>query len=102
MSLNDEQANSRQLGQRLEALHEAEQHARVSEAQLAERSVLAERLTEQLSTATAQAERFSQQVRELELSLAATQAKMEVQQALNDELRSYLKQQNRTEKAEGK
>jgi hypothetical protein len=36
------------------------------------------------------------------LSLASTQARMEAQQALNEELRSYLKQQNRTEKDEGK
>ncbi|MFC7518596.1 DNA-binding protein [Herbaspirillum sp. GCM10030257] len=97
-SLHDEQANSRQLVQRLDALKEAEQHARVLEVQLAEKTVLSERLTEQLAAATAQTEGFSRQVRELELSLATTQAKLEAQQTLNEELRSYLKHQNCTEK----
>ncbi|WP_194725092.1 hypothetical protein [Noviherbaspirillum malthae] len=59
-------------------------------------------LAEQLATSTAHAEGFSQQVRELELLLATTKAKMEAQQTMNEELRSYLKQQNRTEKDEGK
>jgi chromosome segregation ATPase len=102
-SLHDEQANSRQLAQRLEALQDAEQRARVLEVQLTEKTVLSDRLTEQLAIATAQAGEFSQQIRELELSLATIQAKLEAQQALNDELRSYLKQQqNRIEKDEGK
>ncbi|WP_151639304.1 DNA-binding protein [Noviherbaspirillum aerium] len=102
-SLHDEQTNSRQLAQRLESLQDAEQRARVLEVQLAEKTVLSDRLTEQLAAAAAQAEAFSRQVRELELSLATTQARMEAQQALNEELRSYLKQQQkRTEKDEGK
>jgi chromosome segregation ATPase len=101
-SLHDEQTNSRQLAQRLESLQDAEQRARVLEVQLAEKTVLSDRLAEQLAAVTAQAEGFSRQVRELELSLATTQARMEAQQALNEELRSYLKQQNRTEKDEGK
>jgi chromosome segregation ATPase len=101
-SLHDEQANSRQLAQRMESLQDTEQRARVLEVQLAEKTVLSDRLTEQLAAATVQVAAFSRQVRELELSLATTQARMEAQQALNEELRSYLKQQNRTEKDEGK
>jgi HD-GYP domain-containing protein (c-di-GMP phosphodiesterase class II) len=101
-SLHDEQAHSRQLAQRMESLQDAEQRAWVLEVQLAEKTVLSDRLTEQLARETAQAEAFSRQVRDRELSLASTQARMEAQQALNEELRSYLKQQNRTEKDEGK
>jgi hypothetical protein len=74
----------------------------VLEVQLAEKIVLSDRLTEQSATATAQAEAVSRQVRDLELPLATTHARMEAQQVLNEELRSYLKQQNRIEKDEGK
>jgi len=92
-SLHDEQANGRQVAQRLEALQEAQQRGRLIEVQLAEKTVLSERLTEQLAAARAQAEGYARQIRELELSLASTQARTEVQQTLNEELRNYLKHQ---------
>jgi chromosome segregation ATPase len=101
-ALHDEQANNRVLVQKLEALQGAEHRAQMVQVQFAEKTALSERLIEQLATATAQAESFSRQVRELELSLATAQAKIEAQQTFNGELRSYLKHQSRSEKDESK
>jgi chromosome segregation ATPase len=95
-ALHDEQANNRQLVQRLETLQEAEHHAQVIQVQLVEKTALSERLIEQLNAAKAEREGFSRQVRELELSLAATQAKLEAHQALTSQLRKYPKREDQT------
>lgn len=89
-ALHEEQTIANQLRQRLETLTEAEQRARVLEVQLTDKTVQSERLAEQLKTVTEQAAGYSRQVRELELSLATVQARLDAQQTIADELRSFL------------
>ena len=92
-SLHDEQAQNRELVPKLQTLQDAQHRAEVLQVQLAEKTALSERLVDQLNAAKADKEGMLRNVRELELSLAATHAKLEFQQALTDEVRIYLNQQ---------
>lgn len=82
-ALQDEQKNSRQLAQRVEALHAAERRAEVLQAQ-------SQAQQEQLAAATAKIEGLMSQTREHELAAAAALAKLAAQEGIAAELRGYL------------
>jgi chromosome segregation ATPase len=89
-ALYDQQTQSRQLEKKLTAQQAAEQRAALRESQLADKEAQARSLHEQLSTVTVKANALSDQVRDLELALAAAQAKQASQQEIVSELRAYL------------
>lgn len=89
-ALYEEQAHSRRLTQKVEALQAVEQRAATLEAQLGERTAQAQHLQDQLKTATDRIDGMVSQVRDLELVLAQSQAKCDAQQGMVAELRAYL------------
>lgn len=91
-ALYDQQAHGRQLIQQIVALQEAQQQASF---QLAGKDAQAEALKDQAVAALAKAEAASDQVRELELALATTQAMLASQQEIVTELRAHLATQER-------
>lgn len=89
-TLYDQQAQGRQLQQRLEALQAVEQRCSTQEAKIKEKDAeITERKSQAADTAK-QAAAFSEQVHRLELELAGTHAKLTAQQTIADELRNYL------------
>jgi chromosome segregation ATPase len=89
-ALYDQQNHGRQLEQKLATLQVVEQRTHVLELQLTDNKAQTRSLQDQLSTASAKAEGLSRQVRDLELALAQSQAKLEAQQGIAAELRAYL------------
>ncbi|KDP83346.1 integrase [Cupriavidus sp. SK-3] len=89
-ALYDQQGHGRQLEQKLAALQAVAPRAAMLEAHLGERDAQTQRLQDQLVTAADKAEGLATQVRDLELALAQSQAKVEAQQGIAAELRAYL------------
>jgi hypothetical protein len=71
------------------------------EAQLADKEAQVRLLQEQLNVATASAGALSDQVRHLELALAAAQARQASQQELVTELHAYLDARRQPERTSG-
>ena len=83
-SLYDQQSHSRQLEQKLGTLQAVEQRCQLMETQLQEKDVH----VDQLKTESADSAKRNHS---LELELAAAHAKLQAQQTMAEELRSYMK-----------
>lgn len=94
-ALYDEQASGRRLIQKTEALQAVRQRAALLEAQLGERDTQSRLHKDQLAAATEKSEGLTTQVRNLELALAQSQAKIEAQQGISAELRAFLDSRER-------
>lgn len=79
-ALYDQQSSHRQLEQKIEALRTVEQHGKTLTVQIADREAQVQTLKSQLTDAAAKAGVLASQVRDLELALAAAQAKSASQQ----------------------
>lgn len=90
--LYDQQTRGRQLEQKLEALQAAEQQGKVVAAQLAAKESQAQT---QLEASRTKVDGLVNQVRDLELALAAASAKLAAQQEVTAELRAYLEARDR-------
>ncbi len=99
-SLYDQQTHGRQLAQKLEALQAVEQHGKTIEARLADKEIQVQTLKGQLDVLIAKEDFLSGQVRDLELALATTNAKLAAQQGVVAELHTYL--ETREQSAEEK
>ncbi|WP_034301948.1 DNA-binding protein [Herbaspirillum sp. RV1423] len=86
----DQQLQQHQLAQKIESLQAIEQHYKVLELHVSEKNAHAEALREQLALATSKADHLNDRNREMELALAAMQAKLDAQQGFTNELRAYL------------
>jgi len=89
-NLYEQQTRSRQLEKKLETLQAIELRAKAVEARFAEREQLVLDQREQLHALIANAAEQSKQVRDLELALAASNAKLSAQQVLVAEIRNYM------------
>ncbi|MDE2310527.1 MAG: integrase, partial [Betaproteobacteria bacterium] len=89
-SLYDQQTYGRQLAQKLEALQAVEQHGKTIEARLADKEIQVQTLKGQLDISISKEEALRGQVRDLELALATTNAKLAAQQGVVAELHTYL------------
>jgi chromosome segregation ATPase len=89
-ALYDEQSHRQQLEHKLQATQATEQRCTALESQLADKIAQIHALQEQRDVMAANAEKLSGQVHDLQLALAAANAKLETQQGIVTELRSYL------------
>lgn len=90
--LYDQQTAGRQLEQKLETQQSVQQRSNMLEVQMAEQAAHSQMMKEQLSQEVAKSDRLSRDSRDLELALAATQAKLEAQDGMMADLRNYLDQ----------
>ncbi|MEC4718063.1 DNA-binding protein [Noviherbaspirillum sp. CPCC 100848] len=88
--LYDTQAQIRQLEQKVESLQGVEQRAAMLAAQLQDRDQQIKSVMERLTAATALSDTLAARHRELELELVITQAKLDTQRVIADELRQYV------------
>ena len=86
----DQQANRRQLEQKLEALQAVEQHGKLLEAQLNEKDAHVKEIKSQAADESKRAAEFSKQAQGLAVELAAVRATLEAQQTMAAELRKYM------------
>lgn len=99
-ALYDQQAQGRQLQQKLEALQGAEQRSAMLEMRIQEKDANIKECKIQAADAAKEVAKFSEQVHRLEVELAAAHAKLAAQQIMTDELRNYMvRQQAAEEKA---
>ncbi len=96
--LYDQQTHGRQLAQKLEALQAVEQHAKTIEARLADKEIQVQSMKGQLDASISKEDVLSGQVRDLELALATTEAKLAAQQGVVAELHTYLETRERSAK----
>ncbi|HEX8405540.1 MAG TPA: DNA-binding protein [Duganella sp.] len=89
-SLYEQLTNGRKLEQKIEQLQSAHMHAGDIERQLVSKIAEAELLAEQLKNTSAQLEPAKARAREFELLLAQTNAKVEAQEQIGEQLRAYL------------
>ncbi len=89
-ALYEQQTRGRQLEQKLEALSAAERQAQTAEAKLSHREAQLQDQKEQLDESKLKVQGLEAKVRELEMVLAAGQAKLTAQQEVMVELRAYL------------
>jgi hypothetical protein len=89
-ALHEAQQHGRRALQRIEALQAVEQRNSTLLVQLTEKGAQAHVLQEQLATATEREKSLAAQVRDLELALTQSQTKVEAQQEIMTELRTYL------------
>lgn len=89
-ALYDQQSHGRKVEQELAALQDAANQARTLAIELASAESQLHRLREQLDAAAAESAGLSNQVRDLELALAASDAKFLAQQEIVTEVRAYL------------
>jgi chromosome segregation ATPase len=89
-ALYEQQARSRHLEQKLETLQAIEQHAKAAETRLADRDIQLQAQKEQLEASSNKSQGLAGEVRELELALAAADAKLAAQQGVVADLRAYL------------
>jgi len=101
-ALYDQQSSHRQLEQKIEALQVVEQHGKTLAAQLADKVTQMQALQSQLNDAAAKVDVSAGQVRDLELALAAANAKSASQQDVVTELRVYLETRDRPASGTGK
>lgn len=80
----------RKLEEKIAKLQSVHTHAADTERQHAVRIAEADMLAEQLRTVSAQVAPIQAQVRELELLLAQANAKLQAQEQIGEQLRSYL------------
>ncbi len=88
----DQEFHLRQLEQRMTAIPALEERAKALEAKLTEHDKTSGESTSQLTDAHARIAALGEQVHQLQIELAASQAKLEAQQAIGAELRTYLAQ----------
>lgn len=89
-ALYEEQSQGRQFAQQLATLRDAAQQAEILAARLAGKEEQMLTLQEQVRAATVRADGFSDNVRELELALAAARASLAAQQEVVTEVRAFL------------
>lgn len=89
-SLYEQLTQGRKLEEKIDTLQSLHTHASDTERQLASKIAEAELLTEQLVAAKDQIEPIRTQVRDLELSLAQANAKLQAQEQIGEQLRTYL------------
>jgi hypothetical protein len=87
----DEQGNSRQLLTRLEVFQNVEQNRKVLEVLVIEKEAQVKELKLQIAEAAAQSSIANKLTYDLHLELATSQAKLEAQYAMMEELRTYMK-----------
>lgn len=88
--LYDTQTQQRQLEQKIETLQGVEQRAAVLAEQLQDKDRQVKLGMERLAAVTAESESLAARHRALELELVTTQAKLDTQRAIVDELRHYV------------
>ncbi len=91
-ALYDQQARGRQLEQKLEVLQSVEQQIKAAEVRLAGKEDQLYAYKEQLNASIVKTEELASQVRDLELTLVAAEAKLTAQQGVQAELWAYLEQ----------
>jgi chromosome segregation ATPase len=96
-SLYEQQSHSRQLTQKLETLQAIELRCKTVEAQLQDKDAQLKEFKGQASVAAKQAEELARQIHGLELTLATAQAKLEAQQAMSEQLRTFMEHQGVSE-----
>ena len=89
-ALYDQQSHGRKVEQELAALQDAANQARTLAIELASKESQLHLLREQLDAAAAESGGLSNQVRDLELALAVSDAKLLAQQEIVTEVRAYL------------
>lgn len=89
-ALYDQQSHGRKVEQELAALQDAANQARTLAIELASKESQLHLLREQVDAAAAESAGLSNQVRDLELALAASDAKFLAQQEIVTEVRAYL------------
>ncbi|MFC7517618.1 DNA-binding protein [Herbaspirillum sp. GCM10030257] len=88
--LYDAQTQLRQLEQKVETLQGVEQRAAMLAAQLQDRDRQIKAMTERMTAVAAQSDALETRHRALELELVTTQAKLDTQRVIADELRQYV------------
>ncbi|WP_211441229.1 DNA-binding protein [Collimonas humicola] len=96
-SLYEQQSHNRQLTQKLEALQAIEQRCKTVEAQLEDKDVQIKELDDQAAGAAKQVEGLAKRIHELELTLAAAQARLEAQLVMSEQLRAFMRHQDTSE-----
>ena len=89
-NLYDVQTQYRQIEQKLDKLKNIEQQVKTVEARLLDKETQNNALDERLNLSIARESVLTGQLRELELALATSEAKMAAQQGVVADLRSYL------------
>ena len=92
-ALYEQQSATRQLEKKLDALQDIELHCKFLDAQLEEKDGYINELKNQAANASTQATELSKRAHRLELELTAAHTKLEVQQAMTMELRTYMGRQ---------
>ena len=88
--LYEQLTRGRKLEEKIDALQSLHTHAADTERQLAAKIAEAELLAEQLAAANGQITPVKSHVRELELSLAQANARLQAQEQIGEQLRAYL------------
>lgn len=88
--LYDQQAYGRKVEQELAAVQDVANQARALTTEVASMELQLQQLREQLKAAAIESGALAKQVRDLELALAAADAKFLAQQEIVDEVRAYL------------
>jgi chromosome segregation ATPase len=91
--LYDQQSSARQFEKKLDALQGIEQHCKNLEANLEEKDMYVNELKNQVANASTQATELSKLAHRLELELTVAHTKLEVQQTMTMELRTYMERQ---------
>lgn len=89
-NLYEQLTRNRKLEEKIETLQRLQNHTADTERQLATKIAEGDLLAEQLVAANDQIAPIKKQVRELELALAQANAKLQLQEQIGDQLRSYL------------